>query len=276
MLTTSAVRKLLTTLAPSLLYSSYSQCYATTKGSDRIAVHLCLCRALGSAAAAGELTRRRAAIVNNRHLAEAAAAAGLQTYLKASSKPLLTGIKRFAAATGSAATAADGGGGAGMSSGAGEGQEQGMGAGVGGDRGGTGARGGEGTGILTRLKALKWEIADDAMWRGVWGCSAAGGKSASDAGALAVGRSGQGMAFDVDMEDEGGGQQQQQQQEEVGEVVAAGTAAAAEVQRPYPKALADVVESIIGAVFVDKAGQGEGTQPWHAVWKIAKGLVGLP
>jgi hypothetical protein len=256
---------------------------------------------VGSAAAAGELTRRRAAIVNNRHLAEAAAAAGLDAYIKATSKPLLTGIKRFAAAIAADGDVENGGSGGNRTSGGGltcgDGDEQGiMDTGVAGGRGNDGVVGTDEMGVLGRLQALNWGVADEEVWRDVGGGPTveAGSVDLSRSPAVAGSSHPEMMTtVDVEMEVEDEGtaqlqgvqQQEQQQAEEEGQENGAAAAAAPAVvvvdpgQRRYPKALADVVESIIGAVFVDKAvqqGSEEAAQPWLAVWKIARSLVGLP
>ncbi|WIA14737.1 hypothetical protein OEZ85_003223 [Tetradesmus obliquus] len=222
-----------------------------------------LAAAGGSSAAAyapAELSWRRAALVNNTHLGRAAAAAGLQQHLQARSSQLDRAVRRFAEAQAAAAAGieADAAAAADRQAESEEQREQ-------------------------ALQQLLQEVAPGVHWssdcrricQDVW---AAPRKTTAAADAASA--SGNGVSANASRSST-----QQTDQAAAGpEAAAAAAAAAGDDKAPRrkplraPKVVADLVESTIGAVYVDSmaGGVGRGEHAWQEVWGAVQRLLQLP
>lgn len=184
--------------------------------------------------APAELTWRRAALVNNSNLARAAADAQLQQVLVARSKALMSAVKSFAARQ----------------------QQASAGGVVKGDAPGSSASSAHGAGNLAGVFAaaaaaaavataagvrvgggrVKWGEEDQDLWRKVWE-----GKSAEEG------------------------------DNEEAAVAAAGSTTAG---LHAPKALADIVESLVGAYLIDSSSSGQRRgYDWRAGWRLVQQLL---
>lgn len=216
--------------------------------------------------APAELTWRRAALVNNINLARAAADAQLQQHLRANSGPLMRGIKRFAAKQQQQ-----------------QGPEQtdtthssGPGARVFAVLAAAATAVGHSAGLRSAAKASSWGDEDEDIWREVWASSSSSGldEDQDDNQAAAEGVSGSAVGAVDDSHSGVAGAT-------VGTHPSAATAA---VKQRAPKALADIVESLVGAVLVDSSSGslgaggsssrvGGGSYNWAAAWQAVRQLL---
>jgi dsRNA-specific ribonuclease len=202
--------------------------------------------------APAELSWRRAALVNNSHLGRAAAAAGLQQHLQARSTQLERAVRRFAAAQAAAA--------AGLLPDAAAAKNQ--------------ADDDEEQQQQVLVNFLE-EAAPDKHWsgscRGIWQDVWAGPEKISTA---AGGK--------VDGLGTGGARSSAQQADQAAGPQAAAAAGGDKLSRRKPvrapKVVADLVESIIGAVFVDSmaGGTAQHAHAWQQVWQTVQRLLQLP
>jgi dsRNA-specific ribonuclease len=207
--------------------------------------------------APAELSWRRAALVNNAHLGRAAAAAGLQQHLQARSTQLDRAVRRFVQAQ-AAAAAADSDDVAALRPTTSEQQQQ-------------------DAALQTFLQeaapSMHWSSSCVDIWRDVWTrhrsstpLAAAGAGNPKDNG---VGISSDGGLQDAALSNAA--------EQDAGAAAAAVTAVRKKPAKA-PKVVADLVESIIGAVFVDSAAgsAADAALAWQRVWHTVQRLLQLP
>jgi hypothetical protein len=197
-------------------------------------------------------------LVNNAHLGRAAAAAGLQQHLQARSTQLDRVIRRFAEAQAAAAAAAATAAGGDEVAALGETSEQQQDADL-------------QAFLQTAAPGMHWSSSCVDIWRDVW----TGHRKSTPPAAAPPGSAGTGNSSN-------GHLQEAALSNTASPDAAAATGAVKAVRKKQParapKVVADLVESSIGAVFVDSgAGSAaDAAHAWQRVWHTVQRLLQLP
>jgi dsRNA-specific ribonuclease len=219
-----------------------------------------LCRSAATYAPA-ELSWRRAALVNNAHLGRAAAAAGLQQHLQARSTQLDRVVRRFVQAQAAAAAAgSDDVAALGPTTSEQQQQQQ------------------QDAALQTFLQEasprMHWSSSCVDIWRDVWTRR----RKSTPLAAAGAGHSkgnGVGVSSDGGLQDAALSNAAEQ---DAGAAATRAVTSARKKPAKAPKVVADLVESIIGAVLVDSAAGGatDAALAWQRVWHTVQRLLQLP